>query len=58
MEQNTGAFARIRRVTFLVAFSGFAAASSVTKAPLRPAKLTLNAPRVATLVKPKNTPFA
>ena len=34
-------------MTFLVAFSGFAAASSVTKAPLRPAKLTLNAPRVS-----------
>ncbi|KAH8064782.1 sigma-70 [Aureococcus anophagefferens] len=47
MARHSPAFARIRRVTFLVAFSGFAAASSVTKAPLRPAKLALNAPRVS-----------
>ncbi|KAH8075309.1 sigma-70 [Aureococcus anophagefferens] len=46
MARHSPAFARIRRVTFLVA-SGFAAASSVTKAPLRPAKLALNAPRVS-----------
>jgi RNA polymerase sigma factor (sigma-70 family) len=47
MARNSASFGLRNTVTFLVAFSGFAAASSVTKAPLRPAKLTLNAPRVS-----------
>ena len=47
MVRNSASFGLRNTVTFLVAFSGFAAASSVTKAPLRPAKLALNAPRVS-----------